>query len=426
MAKQFARNALVLGSLIALGACGSSSPTPAKTGQAGSAGGKAGTGGGAGMTGAAGTGGDSGATGTAGGAAGAIGGAQMIGPSGGTVTMNNLTLTIPAGALAANTMITVAPTAAPADYDLASTAYEFGPEGTTFAAPVTITIPLPSPAPDAHLFWSNASGGFDDLGGTVTDTTLTGMVTHFSKGFAAHGKKADGGATDAAGGSGGVAGAGGSAGGSAGAGGSADAGGSAGAAGAAAAGSSGTDAGASNDAGGSSDAAAAPDSGSSGSDAAGSDAGSASDAGGGGDAASLCNSAFAVNLPVVTPTIINDGSVAPAGSTYVGGTFGSGISFMTGVTHYGATYSGPSRAEYIWDTVAQTIRIGEVVGQATYYTGISYQFSDAHTIVGTVVCTTLLNAPLQRIWYFSVGQKLVLSPAGSQDVPVFGVPLPPA
>ena len=52
--------------------------------------------------------------------------------------------------------------------------------------------------------------------------------------------------------------------------------------------------------------------------------------------------------------------------------------------------------------------------------------SDAHTIVGTVVCTTLLNAPLQRIWYFSVGQKLVLSPAGSQDVPVFGVPLPPA
>src|SRR5204863_2285033 len=105
-------------------------------------------------------------------------------------------LTLPADALSAVTDITIATTAVPAGYTAASAAYQFGPSGTTFAHPVSVAIPLTAAAPGAHLYWSNATGGFDDLGGVVTGMTLTGQVTHFSVGFAAV-PASDAGATDA-------------------------------------------------------------------------------------------------------------------------------------------------------------------------------------------------------------------------------------
>jgi hypothetical protein len=108
-----------------------------------------------------------------------------VGTSGGTVSSSGVTLTIPANALAVDTAISIATTTAPGGYTLASTAYQFGPSGTTFKKPVTVAIPLTSAAAGAHLFWSNAGGGYDDLGGMVNGMTLTGSVTHFSTGFAA-------------------------------------------------------------------------------------------------------------------------------------------------------------------------------------------------------------------------------------------------
>jgi hypothetical protein len=137
---------------------------------------------------------------------GSSGGGQTIGASGGTVSKSGVTLTIPAGALSADTAITVATTTAPPGYTLASAAYVFGPAGTIFAKPVTVSIPLAA-VEEARLFWSNTSGGFDDLGGTVSGTTLTGKVMHFSIGFAAKAAP-DGGA---AGNDGAVSGAGGGA-----------------------------------------------------------------------------------------------------------------------------------------------------------------------------------------------------------------------
>ncbi len=69
---------------------------------------------------------------------------NIVGPSGGTVTAGNgaATLSIPAGALSADVKITMAPTADPANDTRTSTAtpYEFGPEGTKFAQPVTLTL----------------------------------------------------------------------------------------------------------------------------------------------------------------------------------------------------------------------------------------------------------------------------------------------
>ncbi len=70
---------------------------------------------------------------------------KMIGPSGGTVSHSDGTsVTIPTGALssAANITITSVDAPAPAGTVIVGPAYDFGPEGTTFASPVTITLPI--------------------------------------------------------------------------------------------------------------------------------------------------------------------------------------------------------------------------------------------------------------------------------------------
>jgi hypothetical protein len=171
------------------GTGGAAGGSAGATGTAGAvaSGGTGGTGGtasgSAGATGSAGT----VASGGTGGNGGAAGGSQMVGTQGGSVATDGVTLTVPANALSVATTITVTTTTvtAPLGYMAVSAAYQFGPSGTTFAQPVAVTIPLTSAAPNAHLLWSNASGGFDDLGGTVSGTAVTGSVSHFSIGFAA-------------------------------------------------------------------------------------------------------------------------------------------------------------------------------------------------------------------------------------------------
>lgn len=182
---------VVVAGAVLVSACSSSSPSKTGTGGTGGSGGAAGA-----------------TAGTSGGTAGSIGtaGVTTIGTSGGTVSMDGVTLTIPAGALAADTAIAVTTTAAPSGYTLASSAYKFSPDGTTFAKAITVAIPLTSAATGAHLFWSNAANGYDDLGGTVNGTTLTGQVSHFSVGFAATPAN-DGGMADGSAGTSGQAGA---------------------------------------------------------------------------------------------------------------------------------------------------------------------------------------------------------------------------
>jgi len=414
--KHLARSVIGLAAMAAIGfsgACGSSTPVMP--------GGKAGGGGKAGASGAAATGGATGAggesTGTAGstgaagdgsGAAGSTGaagdatgaaGAQptFVGPSGGMVTASGVTLTIPSSALAASTPITLAPTTyTPPGYTLASAVYDFEPSGTTFAQPVKVEIPLSAPTPGAHLFWSNAAGGFDDIGGTVVGSTITGMVTHFSTGFAAvvtsHDAAVDAPALDA------------SASGAAGSGGAGSGGGSAGSG---AAGATASDGGTAAD---------ASASGSAGSGGAGS--GGAVDASAPIDAASLCAS-YALNVPTFQPMIIADGGAAPDPSTYTGGTPSSGQYYLSGAIEYGSTYNGPGVEVIIYDASAHTMRIIDRVQAVQFYTGLeNVRNTDAHTLVGDVVCNTFPNQGLvtQKSWSYSVGQKLVLSPVGSSYV----------
>ena len=116
-----------------------------------------------------------------------------IGAAGGTVasSSNAARVVIPVGALTGNTTVTVTPaTSVPANPGLvAASAFEFGPTGTTFATPVTITIRydpanLPANVPESSLKlytstgseWTAVSGSTVD----VTTHTVSGATTHFS------------------------------------------------------------------------------------------------------------------------------------------------------------------------------------------------------------------------------------------------------
>jgi ZU5 domain len=404
-------------------------------------------------SGGGGSGGSGGSGGKTGGAAGGggVAGSQVVGTSGGTVTQNGVTLTIPANAVPANVAITVAPTTAPAGYALASEAFQFGPSGTTFAQPVTVKLPLTSATTGAHLFWSNASGGFDDLGGTINGMVLTGSVSHFSVGFCAR-PSTDGGAADGgAGGTSGSAGAGGAAGdGSAGAGGragtngAAGTGGTAGTSGAAGinggagtgghagsggAGTTGGSAGTTGGGAGTTGGGAGTTGGGAGTTGggAGTTGGSAGttgqhDAGSGDAAASLC-ATTPLNLPGVKVSEVDAGT-PPDVSTYTGGAITSGKYYLTADTHYGAgTYTGPIQAQYTIDATAQTIQIGERTGGGTYYIGITYTNPSANLLAGTVVCNTSpTNMTTLDLYYTFSGSTLTLFQAGSSDVSTIGGP----
>jgi hypothetical protein len=333
---------------------------------------------------------------SAGGNAGAAGG-QLIGAPGGTVTQNGVTLVVPANAIKTATSISVTATSAPAGFAMASTAFQFGPSGTTFAQPVAVTIPLTSSAPGVHLFWSNSSGGFDDIGGTVSGLSMTGNVSHFSIGFCAYpsndggsggasGSSSSGGATSSAGASG-----------STGVSGATSSGGTSGSAGAGgASGASGGSAGA---------------------------GGTSSGGSAGASGASLCT-ATPLNLPGVRVTNLTEAGAAPDSTTYVGGTITTGNYYETGDAHYGSdAYSGPIQAVYMIDGTAQTIRIGERTSSATYYIGMTYTQGDAHTLHVTVACNTSPTGTTPFDYDYTIANGvLTMSVAGSSDVMTLGAP----
>jgi Tol biopolymer transport system component len=121
--------------------------------------------------------------------------ATAVGASGGTVTLaSDVTLAIPAGALAAATTITVVPEAAAAGDSrlIAGSTYQFGPDGTTFRAPVTLRLAydpalLPAGVSEQHLHvvTRDAQGGeWTEVPGSTVDVatkTVTAAVTHFSE-----------------------------------------------------------------------------------------------------------------------------------------------------------------------------------------------------------------------------------------------------
>lgn len=117
---------------------------------------------------------------------------ETVGPEGGRVTLGEVRVEIPAGALAMPTAIRVSATsmAAPSGYRAFSPVFRFEPEGTTFAQPVAITLPFEGDARLATVFWSRSAApgdGYERVGGVPSGGRVTVQVTHFSTGFVADG-----------------------------------------------------------------------------------------------------------------------------------------------------------------------------------------------------------------------------------------------
>lgn len=118
--------------------------------------------------------------------------ANQVGPAGGTVSGPNGTrVVVPAGALSAPVVITITPTAArplpPGMQGLGST-YDLGPTGTSFALPVTVTLPLdptqvPAGARILMLHELHVAGGdaWEALPGLALGaTSVSAQTTSFS------------------------------------------------------------------------------------------------------------------------------------------------------------------------------------------------------------------------------------------------------
>jgi hypothetical protein len=106
----------------------------------------------------------------------------IVASEGGFVELNGFRVDIPAGALSQNTTITID---LPSDNVLGKRLIaEFGPHGTQFNTPVTLSFPLTGvllPAGDIEVArWEN--GAWTSLGGTVNPlgTVLSSTTPHFS------------------------------------------------------------------------------------------------------------------------------------------------------------------------------------------------------------------------------------------------------
>ncbi len=116
---------------------------------------------------------------------------QTVGATGATIrTPEGVSIEIPPGALVSDTSITVTitPSATPPDNaNWASAPYTFGPAGTHFVIPITITLPftLPEGAKATHVGIATAADGSNDYVALETrlvdDTHVQAVTTHFSK-----------------------------------------------------------------------------------------------------------------------------------------------------------------------------------------------------------------------------------------------------
>ena len=108
---------------------------------------------------------------------------EVVAASGGTVTLpGGPTIVVPAGALPASVTITVAQTSQSIG---GAPVWSFGPDGTTFATPVTVTLPVPGVVTQPVIYWSEADdeSQFDELETVVSGSSAQASVTHFSKGY---------------------------------------------------------------------------------------------------------------------------------------------------------------------------------------------------------------------------------------------------
>ena len=115
---------------------------------------------------------------------------NSIGPNGGTVTSSNgkAKIVLPAGALSQDAGITVAVVSNQPSGNI-GTAYEFGPDGTTFNKPVTISITydeasLPSGVSESDIKLGMITNNqWQEITNSVVDTVaniVSGTTSHLS------------------------------------------------------------------------------------------------------------------------------------------------------------------------------------------------------------------------------------------------------
>lgn len=109
-----------------------------------------------------------------------------IGVEGGRLTTTDgVILDVPFGALAEPTTLTVTTSTLEVAASL-SPVYVFEPEGTVFARPLDVTLPLPAGVTSASMYWSRlGKPGFDPIGGTIDAAagTITATTGHFSEAY---------------------------------------------------------------------------------------------------------------------------------------------------------------------------------------------------------------------------------------------------
>ncbi|MEI9951674.1 MAG: hypothetical protein WDO74_22510 [Pseudomonadota bacterium] len=126
--------------------------------------------------------------------------AVLVGPAGGTLLTDGLKIVIPPGALDHEVRITAAAGGTlPPSYTALSRLYTFGPDGTAFLKPVSVSFDLAEAGLAPTVYWSTASGAFSDAHGVVDGMKISATVTHFSQGFVAETLIAGGGSGGSAG-----------------------------------------------------------------------------------------------------------------------------------------------------------------------------------------------------------------------------------
>ncbi len=110
---------------------------------------------------------------------------SKIGPAGGVVSADGVTLTIPPGALDAETDIGIQSGApAPPGYTALSPVFRFTPDGLVFKKPASVAIAFQGGSGSPSVFWSaSASASVEALATTVEGTRAKADVVHFSTGF---------------------------------------------------------------------------------------------------------------------------------------------------------------------------------------------------------------------------------------------------
>jgi len=109
-----------------------------------------------------------------------------VGPAGGTVALSGgPSLVVPAGALASTTTITIQATGS--NGPSGGPIYQFTPDGTVFSPAATVEMAVPSGMANPRIYWTKAGSTslYDALPTTVSGSTASAQVSHFSLGYVA-------------------------------------------------------------------------------------------------------------------------------------------------------------------------------------------------------------------------------------------------